>query len=445
MPSVVSSCAQCGTQFHWNSDHREVPDCPKCGHNPHDKYRQSFTSGLMKKLKSRNRAVSSNAAVELGARGDSKAVEALIRALNGPNKWAEVIALGRLGDARAVEPLIRIMEEEQAPEAAATAAKALVGIGTPRAIGAVFANMKRLGAYHENQVATEVIERGGGLRFVLMALEDASPAARKEAALILGELAGEPEVRSAAGLLAELLKDPDGEVIQAATEALNRMGWKPNAAQESNEDPNSARSRFLHFMANRLHLGPGLLTDDARFVDDLGFDSFDSMDYIEFLVDAQEELGLELPEEIDQIGAEIETVGDAIRYIEKSMGEHPPKARSAPGTLAERVKDPDGEVIQAAAETPKRMGWKPNALEGSNEDSNSVRSRVLHIMTDSYRLAPGLLTDNTCFVGDLGFDSLDYKSFLMEVEEEFDVELDEQVSQFETVGDAIRYIEKLTG
>lgn len=54
------------------------------------------------------------------------------------------------------------------------------------------------------------------------------------------------------------------------------------------------------------------------------------------------------------------------------------------------------------------------------------------------------ITESSRFIEDLGFNSYVFMSFLGEVEDTFDVEIDEQeVLKLITVGDAIAYIKKL--
>ena len=54
------------------------------------------------------------------------------------------------------------------------------------------------------------------------------------------------------------------------------------------------------------------------------------------------------------------------------------------------------------------------------------------------------MTDDMRFREDLGFSSLDFMSFLGEIEDTFDVELEqENASQVHTIGDAIAMINKM--
>ncbi|MCP4099439.1 MAG: acyl carrier protein [Planctomycetaceae bacterium] len=55
--------------------------------------------------------------------------------------------------------------------------------------------------------------------------------------------------------------------------------------------------------------------------------------------------------------------------------------------------------------------------------------------------SPGAITANTRFT-DLGADSLDAVEFVMEMEEEFDINIpDDAGEHIQTIGDAVRYIE----
>ena len=50
------------------------------------------------------------------------------------------------------------------------------------------------------------------------------------------------------------------------------------------------------------------------------------------------------------------------------------------------------------------------------------------------------------FIEDLGFSSFDFVTMIGELEDEFDIEVNEQeVVEIRTVGEAVSYVEKLTG
>lgn len=55
------------------------------------------------------------------------------------------------------------------------------------------------------------------------------------------------------------------------------------------------------------------------------------------------------------------------------------------------------------------------------------------------------ITEDSRFIEDLGFTSFDFMSMLGEMEEEFDVEIDQrEVAHVRTVGEAIAYLESIS-
>lgn len=54
------------------------------------------------------------------------------------------------------------------------------------------------------------------------------------------------------------------------------------------------------------------------------------------------------------------------------------------------------------------------------------------------------ITEDSRFIEDLGFNSYDFMSLLGELEQEFDITVDEnQVADLHTVGEAVNYMESL--
>jgi acyl carrier protein len=76
----------------------------------------------------------------------------------------------------------------------------------------------------------------------------------------------------------------------------------------------------------------------------------------------------------------------------------------------------------------------PRAPDGTfrrNTQVASVKERVIDIVAE------------TSFVNDLGADSLDVVELVMELEEEFDINIpDDAAEKIQTVGQAVDYIEK---
>jgi len=66
-------------------------------------------------------------------------------------------------------------------------------------------------------------------------------------------------------------------------------------------------------IAEQLGVKPEEVTEQAKFVDDLGADSLDT---VELVMALEEEYGVEIP---DEDAEKLTTVGEAIKYIEKKI------------------------------------------------------------------------------------------------------------------------------
>jgi acyl carrier protein len=73
----------------------------------------------------------------------------------------------------------------------------------------------------------------------------------------------------------------------------------------------------------------------------------------------------------------------------------------------------------------------------------TVSERVMDIVATQLGVSKDQITPETNFVNDLGADSLDQVELVMELEEEFDVNIpDDAAEKIQTVGQAVEYIEK---
>ena len=66
-------------------------------------------------------------------------------------------------------------------------------------------------------------------------------------------------------------------------------------------------------IAEQLGVKPEEVTDQAKFVDDLGADSLDT---VELVMALEEEYGIEIP---DEDAEKLTTVGEAIKYIDEKI------------------------------------------------------------------------------------------------------------------------------
>lgn len=72
-----------------------------------------------------------------------------------------------------------------------------------------------------------------------------------------------------------------------------------------------SQDKVKQIIADQLGVKKEEVTDKAKFVDDLGADSLDT---VELVMALEEEFGVEIP---DEDAEKLLTVGDALRYIEE--------------------------------------------------------------------------------------------------------------------------------
>ena len=74
---------------------------------------------------------------------------------------------------------------------------------------------------------------------------------------------------------------------------------------------------------------------------------------------------------------------------------------------------------------------------------STIAERIRKIIVDQLGADRATIVDEASFADDLGADSLETVQIVMEIEEEFGVEIpDSAASTILTVGDAIRFVEK---
>ncbi|HLR21384.1 MAG TPA: acyl carrier protein [Tissierellaceae bacterium] len=72
-----------------------------------------------------------------------------------------------------------------------------------------------------------------------------------------------------------------------------------------------------------------------------------------------------------------------------------------------------------------------------------VLEKIKNILGNQFNVDEDSINEDTSFRDDLDADSLDLVELIMELEDEFDLEIeDEEVNSIETVEDALNYIEK---
>jgi len=73
----------------------------------------------------------------------------------------------------------------------------------------------------------------------------------------------------------------------------------------------STDAKVKEIIINELGVEPEKVTPEASFVEDLGADSLDT---VELVMAFEEEFGIEIP---DEDAENLQTVGDAIRYLKE--------------------------------------------------------------------------------------------------------------------------------
>jgi acyl carrier protein len=74
---------------------------------------------------------------------------------------------------------------------------------------------------------------------------------------------------------------------------------------------------------------------------------------------------------------------------------------------------------------------------------SDVAKKIKLVIAEQAKMKPEEITEKAKFTDDLGLDSLDMIELVMELEEEYGVEIsDEDAEKMTTVGEAISYVEK---
>lgn len=75
--------------------------------------------------------------------------------------------------------------------------------------------------------------------------------------------------------------------------------------------------------------------------------------------------------------------------------------------------------------------------------SDEIRDKVINLVAERMGVEPDQITEETHFINDLQSDSLDMAELVIDLEEEFDLNIsDEEAQQIETVGQAIEHIKQ---
>jgi acyl carrier protein len=85
----------------------------------------------------------------------------------------------------------------------------------------------------------------------------------------------------------------------------------------------------------------------------------------------------------------------------------------------------------------------PTTPEEARTVATATEQRVIDIVCEHLGANKDQVGRQTSFVEDMGADSLDVVELVMELEEEFEIQIpDDQAEKIKTVGEAIDYIER---
>jgi len=80
-------------------------------------------------------------------------------------------------------------------------------------------------------------------------------------------------------------------------------------------DTAEIEAQVKDIICEKLSVKPEQVTTETSFVNDLGADS---LDQVELVMEFEDKFGMQIP---DEEAEKIQTVGDAIRYIQEHLGE----------------------------------------------------------------------------------------------------------------------------
>lgn len=79
--------------------------------------------------------------------------------------------------------------------------------------------------------------------------------------------------------------------------------------------------------------------------------------------------------------------------------------------------------------------------EDTGVSDDQIRAKVIDIVCEHLAVEKSKVEDKTSFIEDIGADSLDIVELVMELEEEFDIQIpDDQAEKIKTVGEAVSFI-----
>jgi acyl carrier protein len=105
-----------------------------------------------------------------------------------------------------------------------------------------------------------------------------------------------------------------GKTLASRRRRPNKQRGKQKRTRGFENKMSDTAERVKKIVVEHLNVDADKVTENASFIEDLGADSLDT---VELVMAFEEEFGIEIP---DDAAESIVTVGDAVKYIEKSQG-----------------------------------------------------------------------------------------------------------------------------
>lgn len=191
-------------------------------------------------------------------------------------------------------------------------------------------------------------------------------------------------------------------------------------------------------------IDPNKLTLDSHFVKDLGLDS---LDHVEIVMMLEDDFRFEIPEKDAE---KFHTPRDIVRYITDKEeayealqemhahhGHHEGHDGGHNSHKPELLKGQTGPEINAmhkrgmSSLTGSRLAPHEDITSFGGKDKvpvkiEDIQQRVLNVCSKYDKIDSEKLTLESHFVNDLGLDSLDHVEIMMELEDEFGLEIPDQ-------------------
>lgn len=230
------------------------------------------------------------------------------------------------------------------------------------------------------------------------------------------------------------------------------------------------RERILLVLRLFDKVDPEKLTLESHFVNDLGLDS---LDHVEIIMELENEFNFDIP---DRDAEKLITPGHILQYITdkeevyKELQELQDQSHHHDGEHGHDSHDEHGQHSHASAGNhhdnnsshPQTRGFCTSAILRVDKGGRTgtglppttfgalfpkdvkfeeIQERVMKVCSKYDKIDSSKLTPASHFVQDLGLDSLDHVEIMMELEDEFGLEIpDQEAEKLMRPAEIIRYI-----